>query len=496
MRANRLLVVLALAAVTAAGCARVGEVGTRFRVEREYWRARRALSDLETRKTPVSREDLEKLRGMFLKVMATGGAATDPAVRQVRGASLLRDYDLLVSMRRGDEAAAALDRILTEFATDDLVAGEGLYRRSQRMMAAGDTAGGMLDLREVIRRVPPQLAAAGSVQAQVLGLPYDIFQYRLRREGRLAGTEEAQGALSYYYGIAARAPRSAEGFKARLIAANVFGELGNTTVALSVLDSLQQECRRSPELGLQRQDLLYRLARLNGFGLGEVERSHRYLDELARDFPKSEARGPAQLMRGELFARQKRNQEASRVFKAVAEDASLKEQTRAAAWLEMAQLADAQNNWEDAERCFREATANFPLTSEGLAAPLMVAGHYHNAKDAAGVKKALLAARKTYESILQRYPDAPVNLQVRQRLAETCARLEDWPAVAAAFGQMAERAQDPGTALMLMGRLAQVQEKKLNDRKAAADTYRRILAKFPKASFRAQVEAEIRRLGG
>jgi TolA-binding protein len=127
---------------------------------------------------------------------------------------------------------------------------------------------------------------------------------------------------------------------------------------------------------------------------------------------------------------------------------------------------------------------------------MLPVAHFQRLKDDAGVKKSLAAARASYESVLARYPDAPVNLDVRRRLAEVCARQEDWKTAATVLAQIADRQPTGQGGLWALTQLAKIHETKLGDRRAAIEDYRRILARFPKAPFRPQVEAEIRRLGG
>ena len=481
--------------LAAAGCVQVGQVGLRYRVEREFWRAGRAMQNLEVRRGGASAEEVDKIRQGFLKVLDIGQGATDPAVREVMGASLLRDYDLLLSLRRGSEASVVLERILREYAGDSLVAGEALWRRGLQRMGATDTAGAMEDFRMVVRQVRPLLQSSG-VRAQVMGFPFQMVQFRLRREGRLRAAEEAQLALHYYYGVVASLPRSPEALAAHAYVGDLYTLLGNPAQAIPVLDSLQLECRQIPDQAVQRQNLLLRLAALSADQVGDPGRAHAYLDLLARDYPKSALRGSAQLMRGRLFVRQKRNEEGQRTFRAVAEDASLTDQPRAMAWLELGRLADLQNQWDEAQRCYREAATNFPLTREGLDAPMYTVAHFHALKDAAGERAALAEARRSYEGTLGRYPDVPASMEVRRRLVSVCAQQGDWKSTVDALSQIAERQPDTQMGLWALFQMARVHEVKLQNRRAALEDFRKILARFPQGDVRARAQAEIRRLGG
>ena len=331
----------------------------------------------------------------------------------------------------------------------------------------------------------------------MLDIPLSLVQIRLRHGGRPAAAEEAQRALHQYYRWAASNPRSREAFACRAYAADVYTAVDNDRQAAAVLDSLQRDCRRLPDQMARRPELLLRLAAISGDRLGDPGRAHAYLDELGRDHPRSPLRGSMQLMRSRLFVRQHRNEDAERVLRVAAEDVSLNEETRATAWLERARLAELQNNWEEAERDYREASTNFPLTAQGMQAPLAVIDHYRAAGDRPGARQAMSEGRRFYQGVLARYPDSPVSQGARRLIVQCSLGLEDWKGAAAALSQMAEAAPGSPGSLQALATLARLDEEKLGDRRAAAAAYRRILEARPDTGvFRTQVEAEIRRLGG
>jgi len=276
----------------------------------------------------------------------------------------------------------------------------------------------------------------------------------------------------------------------------LYTALGNPARALAVLDSLQADSRAVPEENQRRPQMLLRLAAMSADQLGDLNRANAYLDKLGHDYPKSNLRGTMELMRGRLFARQQRNDESAKTFRQTAEDASLTDEVRAAAWLELARLSELQNNWEEAQRSYGEASTNFPLTADGMRAPLAVAAHYVQAKDAAGTRKAWEDARKFYEGIISRYPESARTQDARKFLLRALSELQDWKAAVTLLGQIADRGGQSRPALEAMLLSAEIHEQKLGDKKAAIADLQMVLQRFPKAPFRAQVEAQLKRLGG
>ncbi len=490
---KKLLVALLL--VSIAGCQSVDEVGLLYRVERAYWQAGRSLAALEANRasTPA---DAEKVRDQYMAVVKAAESGTQNAgVRRVAGQSLLQSYDLLQAEKRKDEAGRVLDKIFSSYAADSVVAGEALWRRSNRANAAGDSTAALEDMRRVVAMVRPSLTGTRGVSAHVMEIPIELTRFRLRRGDKEAAAREAATALGYYYGIAAQRG-TREAFAARAYVADVLRSMNRSREALGVMDSLLNDSRKIPEEASRRPELYLRAVAVAADEVGDLEQANRYLDGLFRDYPKSPLRGSGELMRGRLLARLHRNEDAAKTFSLVARDATLPEGTRAAALIESGRLAELENNWEEAQRSYRDAATNYPLTPQGMQAPLYQIAHYQRIKDDSGLRSARLEARKVFEGTLARYPDSPVSLRARELLLACLIDLQDWQAAASRLADLADSQAGSRTGLQALLALAQMHDKKLSDPKAAIADYRKILARYPGVPFKAKIEAEIKRLGG
>lgn len=478
-----------------AGCQSVEQVGLLYRVEMAYWQAGRALATLESNRasTPA---DAEKVRNQFMAVVkAAESGPQSPAVRRVAGQSLLQSYDLLLAERRKDDAGRILDKIFASYVADSLIAGEALWRRSNRANAAGDSVNALGDMRRVVELVRPVLVGTRGVAAHVMDIPIELTRFRLRRGDKEGAQREADAALHYYYRVATRRD-TREAFAARAYVADVLRSTGRSREAIAVIDSILNDSRRIPEEASKRPELFLRAVAVAADEVGDLDQANRYLDALFREYPKSSLRGSGELMRGRLLVRLHRNADAARTYSQVARDATLTEGTRAAALIESGRLSELENNWEEAQRAYRDAATNYPLTPQGMQAPLFQIAHFQRAKDEAGLRSARVDARRVFEGTLSHYPDSPVALRVREMLLTCLIDLQDWPAAAKTLGDLADSQAGSRTGLKALMAAAEIHDKKLSDPKAAIADYRKILARYPGVPFKAKIEAEIKRLGG
>jgi outer membrane protein assembly factor BamD (BamD/ComL family) len=201
-------------------------------------------------------------------------------------------------------------------------------------------------------------------------------------------------------------------------------------------------------------------------------------------------------MRARVLVRQRRYEEALKTLRGAADDGTLPETERAAAWVQMGKLAELQNNWDEARRDYVGAYTNFPLTDEGMKAPLAIVQHSVDIKDQAGIRRDWIAARDNYADLLNRYPESSWVQEVRWLLVDAHIALEEWPAAVQLLGQISDLQPRTAAGLRALRMMAQLHEIKMHAPRAAAEDYKKVVTRFPDASFRPQVEAEIRRLGG
>ncbi len=490
---------LALIAILVAGCESVETVGRRYRLERDNFHAMEALARAQKGGAQINPQLLEKIRQMYLK-LESGSAGVTPSDSisfRILGQAALTNVDLLAGLRRPKDAQEALAAALEKYKADPVVHAEALSRRARSSMAGGDTLSALEDLRTIPTLVRPDLSVSGSVGAQVMELPFTITQFVWRKDGPVRGKEEARKSLDYYLGVVqASGPHSREGLAARAYAADVQNIMGDPASALESMEILQTDCRAIPSESQRTQQLLLSMAATASDRLGDTRRAHGYLDRLGHDFPRSPFRARALLYRARLFHKERRNDESIKAYRALADDGTVSEDARALAWSELGAVMELQNNWEAAADAYDQASRNFPLTQEGLSAPMRKAAHFASLKNAAGLKKSLEDARTYYVDVLARYGDSPIANEIRRRLIQSQLQLQDWTGAAKTMEQMALKLPDGPIALQVMLDVAKLQEQKLHDNAASTNALRRILARFPKAPFRDQLQAQIKKLGG
>jgi len=146
--------------------------------------------------------------------------------------------------------------------------------------------------------------------------------------------------------------------------------------------------------------------------------------------------------------------------------------------LGLAKIYEAQNRWDQAIAMYEELAKQHPWAGPGLAAPLYVAGLYHDHGDEQAAKAAYERAAQFYVERVPQAPTAALKAQAQEYLISIYQRLHQWDKAIAALQELLQEPDGVDKPRVLM-EIAAIYERDLKDASKAQDVYSEIVAKYP-----------------
>ena len=202
----------------------------------------------------------------------------------------------------------------------------------------------------------------------------------------------------------------------------------------------------------------------------------------------------ANLIVGSLYASQKRFTEAREVYQLLLQNYNQYKELSLGARVAIAKTYEAEDNWSEAVKSYRDIAEFHPWTRMGLEAPLYIAAMHekHQERD---------LAMKAYESAAKRYgkliPDAPtpeLGNQAKAFLALAYQRLGDWQQAISVLEDLASNTPEANRPLILLT-LASIYQARLGSAKKAGEIYTKLIQEFPDHPAGKVAKAQLAHLG-
>lgn len=424
--------VLILGCLALSGCGGEGEIGVRYRAERDLWKANQEIIRQRIRPDLVTNEEREALLQRFAQIMDRYGdvkarSDSSEAGQATRDVHMIVGRALLdaayIQGQMGDSAAMIqkYDRIEREYSDLPMFAGEVAFARGTLAEAKGRWQQAAGSYQEVVDKVDPNPLDPG-LPGIVLNLPVRIVSLRLRA----AGNQDEKASLvreaqKYYQGIISRKAGTVAEADSRWLLASLYRELGESGKAMREYRSLNDLLRTSNLPGRDPARVRLAMVEESGERGASPDTILAMSQRLVHDYPESPMASSALLNAAKRLADANRTEEALDVLDQIEEDYSNHVFTAASAMLFRGQVLEKAGRWPEALTAFNTIQASYPLTAAAMAAPLQIAAHYERVGDDKSRSQALEDAEKTYRGFLERYPNNEQTLEARARLVQTLA---------------------------------------------------------------------------
>lgn len=142
---------------------------------------------------------------------------------------------------------------------------------------------------------------------------------------------------------------------------------------------------------------------------------------------------------------------------------------------------EKENDWESANRKYREAFSKYPQFRDSLKLPLHILDHFLAKKNKADITGAYQQAVQDYKNILSRYPDTQLSYAANNLLVEAHMRTANWAEMLSTLNGMVKKYPQSSEVPTWLMTMAATYEMKLNDRTKAIGLYQTIVDKYKKS---------------
>jgi len=331
-----------------------------------------------------------------------------------------------------------------------------------------------LSAYEKVVQLGKPVVGPDSVNLALLRIPL-----RLARLSRMmAENPGADGrytsAISYYRDLATKWPDTQTGLYAMTHLAASYADQRSWRKAVDVLENVLRSYPRSdqaPQVVMAIGNIYVNALRLPRRGLQIYQR-------LLENYPDFEGVGQVHLAIAAALLRMGKSEDALARFRWILDNFASDVPLSARAQLGIARAYEVHREWERALSEYRWLADNYPLTLEGIYAPLYVAQWYdrHGQERLAQVE--YQAAVQRYSSLAQKYPRSRLALLAQQYLAVAYARLEKWRSALSMLGAIREQNAESPAAIASYLMSASIYEQ-LGDYARAIQTYAAIVERYP-----------------
>jgi tetratricopeptide (TPR) repeat protein len=488
------------------GCGDAPREAEIYRVQRGYWLADRAYTELQMRGGKPDSSELLAVRTKVIaavdqaagtiRAMEPGGKRSplDDRLLRIVGYGEIQAGQLALMAGRPDLALERCRALVARAEGDTAVTRKadivifGALRRMGRFDEAAET------LRSMLARYVPRPPDSTGVEDFLLTIPTMLTDMRKELGDEEGAKRELERGMVYYDGLLAKGDLGpAMETQVRLHLTHSYLELGRKRDALAALDTLESIVTAHAELASNIPEIRYTRIRLTSSDTKDPSASAATLQRLAFDFPQSPVASLALLDAALLLERAGQFDRAMAGYEAVITRYPWATETVATALLRQAMLEDRAGNWDRAKSILESIPTLYPRTNAGAQAPISLAEHYQRNGQIDAFHNSLRRAAQTYERMIAIDSLATTTPRLRWNLVRVYANLDDTKGVFRAVdGLAASNPTSPLAARALLVAANFAESKKLKQQTAVY--LNRYLQSFPNAAAAPQVRAKLRQL--
>ena len=202
----------------------------------------------------------------------------------------------------------------------------------------------------------------------------------------------------------------------------------------------------------------------------------------------------AQLATGTLHAMQKQYRQARDAYALVLQNYNRHQDLCLGARFSTAKTYEAEQNWDEAVRMYRELSDYHPWSVIGLEAPLYIARIYEVRKEPDEATKAYERAAGLYTKLMPDAPTPELATHAKGYLALAYQRLHEWDKAITILEELASAPQGTNRPLILIT-LGMIYQAKLDNSQKAEEAYTALLKEFPEHPLVKVAKVQLEHLG-
>lgn len=467
----------------AAACGTDGNIGVRYRIERELWQANWEFRNLTIRPQDVGDAQWAALARRYegvaenaSRVQGEGKEAGMVEQVQTLAAQALfaaaRIHEQLQDSTRADELFTRMKRDfghLPQVAAEAALAQGSVAESRGRLLEAA----GLYE--SIVESTTPRPGDAGAAGV-VINLPIRIAHLRTREAG---GTREDLArylvpARDYYDRLLRDHDEDLIRIEALDRLALISVDLGEWDAAIWHMRGLEEQLRGMATPPRDASEVRFAIARFQSQSGAGSDAVRRTLESLLEDYPGSIVTPQALLALSENANERDQIEEALGYIDRIISEYRTDEDIAPQALFLRGRLLASRGRWGEAETIFRALPSQHPLSEPALLAPLEIASHYHNAGNDGAATQALEQAERGYRDFIQKYPPGRYTVSARQRLIQTLLLQEKYDQAVDEHISLGTDLRGSPQGLQLMVTAAGIARDMLGDPARAAEILERV----------------------
>ncbi len=197
-------------------------------------------------------------------------------------------------------------------------------------------------------------------------------------------------------------------------------------------------------------------------------------------FPDSKFTPQTHIILGRVYLIKKDYEKAKEIFSSICPKFPNNRNICALAMVSVGKVQEAQGNWEEAEKIYKEMIQKYPQTEEGLSGPLYIAKYYENKGNQPQATLAYNNAIIHYREMLNSDPSKNLEFKLLGLLSNCYMSAKRWNQALDALSLSLRKYPHPQTAEPILKSINIISLTQLKDKQRAINLYQDILDENPK----------------
>jgi tetratricopeptide (TPR) repeat protein len=260
--------------------------------------------------------------------------------------------------------------------------------------------------------------------------------------------------------------------------------------AKSYLQTLKKEYNSSEELPA----LLYVESQIELNGFNNKDKALKLLKQIEDKYPKADEAPRALLAAGGIKFRGNQYEEAKKLYNKVIEKYSGRDNEVVETTWMIAKIEEKNGNWVEAFLHYKSIYKKYPITIQGLEAPLKIASHFTETGEKTAAKNAFLNAREHYSKLTGDQYSRGVQLIAEEYLIKSLVTEKKWDKAVDQLLSLISKYPWYTPFRENFIRAALICENKLNDKKRAVTILNECIENFPESPLAEEAKKHLNRI--
>ena len=403
-------------------CSNQKDITLRYKMEKSFYTSERMRGILAINLKAATPEDFKKLIQSYRKVIELSSLIPETSLAQdisdLASSAQLRIGGLYILQKNLDSAKVSFEKVLESYPysipqnkTALLSLGQIHERKNQKEKAVEIYHRLLENYPPVMKNKFPDL--------NLFSLPNHLIQLFSAKEEKPQRDTEFDFARKYYQNLISSYPNTQVSLAASLNLARSFQLLNLWKESLEILESAKDSAGRTPG------PVLLQIGNIYFDELKDEKNALMTFGRILESSADSSSQAEAQMKIGMIYFQKKDYSKAREELSKVKKFFPGVGRLIATSQYLIAQIYENNDEWDRALNEYDWLKINYPLTSEGLEAPLRIAAYYQR-ENKSLAKEYFEKGFRHYDELLSKYKDKPFVPLIELQKSKLYLLQKDW----------------------------------------------------------------------